>query len=69
MDIIDFYDPKQKYGEFSNFYKSTITINNKTFSTVEHYFQYNKFTDEWYKEQIYQQNTPGKVKFSASREG
>lgn len=68
MEIIDFYDPKKKYGEFSNFYKSLIKIDNKKFDTVEHYFQWNKFTDPWYKEQIYKQNTPGKVKYLSSQQ-
>lgn len=65
---IDFYDPKKKYGLFSNFYKSPITIEGKKFNTVEHYFQYKKFDDHWYQEQIYKQNTPGKAKFLSSQQ-
>ena len=67
-NIIDFYDPKKKYGLFSNFYVSPIKINGKKFNTVEHYFQYKKFDDPWYQEQIYKQNTPGKVKFLSSQQ-
>jgi ribA/ribD-fused uncharacterized protein len=68
MNTIDFYDPKKTYGLFSNFYVSPITIDNKKFNTVEHYFQYKKFDDSWYQEQIYKQNTPGKVKFLSSQQ-
>jgi len=31
------------YGEFSNFYKSEITIDGKKFKTTEHYFQAMKY--------------------------
>jgi hypothetical protein len=78
--MIDFYDPslrrekQQKYGEFSNFYKSPITIDSKKFENVEHYFQYMKFNDisspdmVWYQQQIYNQKTPGKVKYLSNQQ-
>jgi ribA/ribD-fused uncharacterized protein len=74
MEIIDFYDPKKEYGEFSNFYKSPITIDHKKFENVEHYFQYMKFSDSsspdmlWYQQQIYNQKTPGKVKYLSNQQ-
>lgn len=46
---IQFYDQKDAYYEFSNFYgwkknhKMKLVINNKTWPTTEHYFQAQKF--------------------------
>jgi ribA/ribD-fused uncharacterized protein len=40
---IRFYNPKESYGEFSNFYKAPMTLNGEVFSSVEHYFQAMKF--------------------------
>jgi ribA/ribD-fused uncharacterized protein len=66
-EIIDFYDPKKPYGALSNFYPSPIIIDDITYPTVEHYFQCMKFTDEWYRQKILEQSTPGKVKFLSSQ--
>ncbi|CAH1761453.1 15791_t:CDS:2 [Entrophospora sp. SA101] len=41
-----FYRAKGKYGAFSNFYSSPITIDEFTWPTVEHYFQAQKFNKE-----------------------
>ena len=43
MSTIYFYREYDKYGEFSNFYPCPIVIDNKEFSTAEHYFQAMKF--------------------------
>lgn len=45
MDIIKFYEPSQPFYEFSNFYKGKrpIVIDGTSWSTVEHYFQAQKF--------------------------
>lgn len=40
---ICFYKSSQPYYEFTNFYPAPITIDNKTYSTSEHYFQSQKF--------------------------
>jgi ribA/ribD-fused uncharacterized protein len=68
-DTIHFYDPKDEYGEFSNFYmKSPITIEGKIYPTTEHYFQAAKFLgpkaskhSKKYSAIIAGQNTPGKT--------
>lgn len=67
--IIKFYEPKNPYGELSNFYKhkNLLQINNKTYKTVEHYFQSQKFEniDEDYAELIRTSNTPRIAKLLA----
>ena len=40
---VRFYGRKDPYYEFSNFYKSPITLDGGSWSTVEHYFQSRKF--------------------------
>ena len=42
-NIISFYDPKDSYYEFSNFYKHKLDIHGFLWSCVEHYFQAAKF--------------------------
>mmetsp|Transcript_20020 Transcript_20020/g.17691 ORF Transcript_20020/g.17691 Transcript_20020/m.17691 type:complete len:167 (-) Transcript_20020:63-563(-) len=42
-DTIYFYGTKTRYGEFSNFYRSLITIDGIAYETSEHYFQCMKF--------------------------
>lgn len=41
--IIKFYNQDKLYGEFSNFYKSAIIVDNIVFPTSEHYFQAMKY--------------------------
>ena len=36
---IHFYSTTGEYGCFSNFYRSRVTIDGKTWRTSEHYFQ------------------------------
>lgn len=50
--VIQFWKTSEPYGEFSNFWKSPITIGNKLYDTVEHYFQSCKFLDEELHEKI-----------------
>jgi len=40
---IHFYDLKEPYGEFSNFYPSPIKLDGYTWPTTEHYFQAQKY--------------------------
>lgn len=65
---IQFYDPKQ-FGEFSNYYRSPITINNTVYPTTEHYYQAHKFLGPdctqksiEYAKLIVSQSTPNKAK-------
>lgn len=49
---IYFYSTKTEYGEFSNFSPHGIEMDDGWWSTVEHYFQAQKFGDADYKERI-----------------
>jgi N-glycosidase YbiA len=53
-----FYSTSDAYGCFSNFYKSPIRLGGKTWPTVEHYFQAQKFEDAGHREEIRKANTP-----------
>lgn len=46
VEEIHFYDKKQPFYEFANFYVVNVVINNITWRTTEHYYQCMKFTDE-----------------------
>lgn len=37
--VINFYGSRNKWGEFSNFFKAEILIDGETWPTTEHYFQ------------------------------
>jgi len=43
QQVIYFYSTSGEYGCFSNFYRSRITLDGKTWPTSEHYFQAQKF--------------------------
>lgn len=53
---------KNDFGFLSNFYESKIVYNNKIFSTVEHFFQAYKATNEEDFEKIRKASTPGETK-------
>ncbi len=55
---IRFYSTKHSYGEFSNFAAFPFTLDDKQWSTSEHYFQAQKFSDEEYRERIRQAPSP-----------
>jgi ribA/ribD-fused uncharacterized protein len=60
---IRFYSKNPEYRELSNFYASPFTLDNKTWPSVEHYFQAMKFSSEpSYQEEIRKANTPAKAK-------
>jgi len=60
---IRFYGKKAQYGEFSNFYTSPFTIEDKSWETVEHYFQAMKFPDDpEYQEFIRKAKSPPEAK-------
>ena len=49
---IYFYTKNQPYGEFSNFSKHGVELDDKWWKTVEHYFQAKKFANPEYQEKI-----------------
>lgn len=49
---IYFYTTRDEYGEFSNFSKHGVLMDELWWPTVEHYFQAQKFFDETYREKI-----------------
>ncbi|MDF5712981.1 MAG: NADAR family protein [Rhizonema sp. NSF051] len=55
---IRFYHLHKPYGFFSNFAPYAIYIKGKIWSTSEHYFQSQKFTNTHYEEEIRQAQTP-----------
>ncbi len=62
-NTIRFYSKIPEYRELSNFYASPFTLDNKTWPSVEHYFQAMKFpSDPTYQEEIRKANTPAKAK-------
>ena len=62
-DVILFWKPDEKpYGILSNYYPINIIIDNKQWNSTESYYQSEKFTDEWYKEQIRLTKTPHQSK-------
>lgn len=74
MENIEFYDPKNAYGEFSNYFASSVTIDNVRYPTTEHYYQAQKFLGKGandrsleYAKTIIKQNTPNKAKILASQ--
>lgn len=53
-----FYDPKKEYGWLANFSNHNIQVEAKTFKTVEHYYQSQKFTNGIIKYLIINSPTP-----------
>ncbi|HEY9731849.1 MAG TPA: NADAR family protein [Drouetiella sp.] len=45
QSVINFYRVSEDYGCFSNFYAAPITLCERVYPTVEHYFQAQKFLD------------------------
>ncbi len=66
--MIKFYEKKDKYFEFSNYYESPVIIKGLTYPSVEHYYQASKFNDEWYKNIIIKSSTPNKARVLANQE-
>ena len=61
MDSIYFHSKSKEYNELSNFYESEFTLDGETWSTVEHYFQAQKFADPGYQNYIRLASTPRKA--------
>jgi N-glycosidase YbiA len=59
MQAIEFNSKSEAFSELSNFYGSPITLNSKTYPTVEHFFQSQKFPgDPVLQEKIRMTKTP-----------
>lgn len=50
--IIQFYQVKNPYGEFSNFSQFAFTVDGREYPTSEHYFQSKKFEGTEHEEQV-----------------
>jgi ribA/ribD-fused uncharacterized protein len=57
-DALYFYSSKEKYGQFSNFADFGFEYQEKFYSTVEHFYQSQKFSDTEYSEKIRLSATP-----------
>jgi len=64
MNQILFYKPTDPYGSFSNFSDHAITIDDREWPTVEHYFQAQKFKGTEFEEDIRLSPTPMEAKIS-----
>jgi ribA/ribD-fused uncharacterized protein len=60
--VIKFYGSTGEYGCFSNFAHYPIRLHGRTWPTVEHFFQAQKFPDTDYEEAIRQARSPAKAK-------
>ena len=58
MQTILFYRTGDAYGAFSNFSAHRIVLNEKTWRTVEHYFQAQKFAGTEHEEEIRREVSP-----------
>ncbi|MBS2000876.1 MAG: NADAR family protein [Cyanobacteria bacterium SZAS LIN-5] len=56
--VIRFYRVSEDYGCFSNFYASPLSIDERVWPTVEHYFQAQKFLDLEIQERIRETKSP-----------
>lgn len=61
-ELIQFYGTSDEYGCFSNFACSWISVNGKSWPTVEHYFQAQKFAGTEYEEAIRKARSPTNAK-------
>lgn len=57
-EALYFYSSKEKYGEFSNFADFGFEFEEKYYSTVEHFYQSQKFLDANYAEKIRLASSP-----------
>jgi len=56
--VIKFYKVNDDYGCFSNFAHYSVNLKGKTWLTVEHYFQAQKFAGTQFEHKIRKANTP-----------
>ena len=63
METIQFHSKAVEYSEFSNFYEAQFELDGKTWKTVEHYFQHEKFPGNApLQEKIWKASTPAAAK-------
>lgn len=68
IEVIKFYSVSHAYGELSNFFPCEFKLKGKTWRSVEHYFQAQKFSGTPYEQKIYKSNTPHQAaQFGRSR--
>lgn len=60
--IIDSFTLVSGYGFLSNFHASTVTLDGRKYSSVEHAYQASKTTDDAARELIRKSKTPGEAK-------
>lgn len=60
-DVIQFYSTTDQYGAFSNFARYPIVVDNKRWSTSEHYFQAQKFESSRDQEDVRAARTPSEA--------
>lgn len=60
--VIAFYGTQDEYGCFSNFAHTPFRLWGRTWPTVEHFFQAQKFADTEYEEAIRAAKSPAKAK-------
>jgi ribA/ribD-fused uncharacterized protein len=60
--VIQFYGTSDEYGVFSNFTCSWIRLGGKSWPSVEHYFQAQKFAGTDYEEEIRKSKSASKAK-------
>lgn len=56
--VIRFYSTQDEYGAFSNFAPSPLRLDGKSWPTVEHYFQAQKFADAVHRDAIRKAKSP-----------
>src|SRR5579859_7857274 len=67
--VIHFYSTRGEHGCFSNFYRSPIQLDGKTWPTSEHYFQAQKFAGTALVGQIRRASSPSEAaRLGRSRE-
>ncbi len=66
-NTIHFYEPDEPFGFLSNFYPASIEIDGIQWSTSEHYYQAQKFSDETIRQQIAMAGSPDQA-FALSRQ-
>ncbi|MCZ2356771.1 MAG: NADAR domain-containing protein [Bacteroidia bacterium] len=64
-EVIQFYHSDQKWGEFANFSKHAIYLDEKIWKTVEHFYQAQKFHNTKFEEIIRLTDTPTLAKQKA----
>jgi ribA/ribD-fused uncharacterized protein len=57
-EVINFYNLREPYGEFSNFYRRRLHLKGKMWPSSEHYFQAQKYAGTKHEEEVRMAKTP-----------